>query len=68
MDIKHLQLKSVRKKITIIPQEPVIFTGSIRDNLDPFGDYDDHQIWSAVEKSGLLRQMSGTVAFSIFIN
>nr|CAH7764296.1 unnamed protein product [Callosobruchus chinensis] len=60
MDIKHLQLKSVRKKITIIPQEPVIFTGSIRDNLDPFGDYDDHQIWSAVEKSGLLRQMSGT--------
>nr|CAI5828354.1 unnamed protein product [Callosobruchus analis] len=59
LDIKTLQLATVRQKITIIPQEPVVFKGSIRDHLDPFRSYNDHEIWSALEKSGLLRQMSG---------
>nr|CAI5828356.1 unnamed protein product [Callosobruchus analis] len=57
LDIKTLQLATVRQKITIIPQEPVVFKGSIRDHLDPFRSYNDHEIWSALEKSGLLSYM-----------
>ncbi|CAH2013757.1 unnamed protein product [Acanthoscelides obtectus] len=67
MDIKYLQLKTIRQKITIIPQEPVLFTGTIRDNLDPFGDYDDHEIWSAIEKAGLRSAESGSNITSLEI-
>ena len=36
VDIKQLSLKKLRSKVTIIPQEPVLFSGSIRSNIDPF--------------------------------
>ena len=34
-------------------QDPVLFSGSLRDNLDPFGRYSDSQIWSALRKTNL---------------
>ncbi len=39
-----------RSFAVVIPQEPVVFTGSVRYNLDPFGENDDAQLWSALEK------------------
>ena len=44
VDISKVHIKKLRKKITMIPQDPVIFTGSLRFNLDPFQTQTDEQI------------------------
>ncbi|KAL5019757.1 hypothetical protein ScPMuIL_002649 [Solemya velum] len=49
VDIAEIGLHELRSKITILPQEPVIFCGSLRRNLDPFGRYDDSDIWQSLE-------------------
>lgn len=41
VDTKSVSLHKLRSKISIIPQEPVLFSGSLRKNLDPFDDYED---------------------------
>lgn len=46
----NLGLHDLRHKLTIIPQDPVIFSGSIRLNLDPFDVHTDDELWSALEK------------------
>jgi ABC-type multidrug transport system fused ATPase/permease subunit len=38
----------VRKRICIIPQEPVMFKGTVRSNLDPFGEASDNELWHAL--------------------
>lgn len=42
----------MRKNISIIPQEPILFSATIRYNLDPFNEFDDEQLWKAVEEVG----------------
>nr|XP_023012684.1 multidrug resistance-associated protein 4-like [Leptinotarsa decemlineata]XP_023012685.1 multidrug resistance-associated protein 4-like [Leptinotarsa decemlineata]XP_023012686.1 multidrug resistance-associated protein 4-like [Leptinotarsa decemlineata] len=53
MDIKDLSLDILRSNIAIIPQDPVLFSGTIRSNIDPFDKYEDEVIWKAVDKVGL---------------
>ncbi|KAF8071336.1 abcC3 [Scenedesmus sp. PABB004] len=48
LDIAALPLREVRKRISIIPQEPVMFKGSVRSNLDPFGEASDNELWHAL--------------------
>ncbi|CAF2747057.1 unnamed protein product [Rotaria sp. Silwood2] len=49
VDIRHIGLHDVRSRITIIPQDAVIFAGTVRFNVDPFGSYSDAEIWAALE-------------------
>jgi ABC-type multidrug transport system fused ATPase/permease subunit len=50
IDISTVGLDHVRRRISIIPQDPVLFTGTMRSNLDQFGDYSDTEIWHALEQ------------------
>lgn len=49
VDTGSLALQQLRSKISIIPQEPVLFSATVRYNLDPFNNYDDDQLWKALE-------------------
>ncbi|XP_063327094.1 multidrug resistance-associated protein 1 [Pelmatolapia mariae] len=53
VDIAKLGLHELRSRITIIPQDPVLFSGSLRMNLDPFDSYSDEEVWRALEFSHL---------------
>ncbi|KAI8911120.1 P-loop containing nucleoside triphosphate hydrolase protein [Gorgonomyces haynaldii] len=53
VDISRLGVGQLRSRLTIIPQDPVLFSGSIRENLDPFGVHTDEALWDALEKACL---------------
>ncbi|XP_076239794.1 multidrug-Resistance like Protein 1 isoform X1 [Calliopsis andreniformis] len=53
IDITKLGLHDLRSRLTIIPQDPVLFSGSLRMNLDPFGCYNDEELWKALEHAHL---------------
>ncbi|XP_065540276.1 multidrug resistance-associated protein 1 isoform X5 [Lathamus discolor] len=53
LDIAQLGLHDLRSKITVIPQDPVLFSGSLRMNLDPLNQYTDADIWTALELTQL---------------
>uniref|UniRef100_A0A7N8XQL6 Multidrug resistance-associated protein 1 n=1 Tax=Mastacembelus armatus TaxID=205130 RepID=A0A7N8XQL6_9TELE len=59
VDIAQLGLHELRSRITIIPQDPVLFSGSLRLNLDPFDSYTDEDVWMALEFSHLKTFVSG---------
>ncbi|UJR31942.1 hypothetical protein I4U23_019415 [Adineta vaga] len=66
IDTKQLSLYDLRRHISIIPQDPVLFNDTLRINLDPFGEYSDMEIWNALEEvqlksdeiSGLQQQIT----------
>lgn len=62
IDTKDIGLHDLRSKISIIPQEPVLFSGTMRKNLDPFDDYSDEVLWRALEDVELKDAVSDLVA------
>ncbi|KAI7805399.1 canalicular multispecific organic anion transporter 1 isoform X1 [Triplophysa rosa] len=53
IDISTLGLHDLRSRITIIPQDPVLFCGTLRMNLDPFEKFSDEDIWRVLELAHL---------------
>lgn len=53
VDILRVGIRFLRSKIGIIPQNPVLFSGTVRSNMDPFGLYTDEEIWHAIERCGM---------------
>lgn len=53
MDISSLGLHELRRAMTVIPQDPALFFGTLRQNLDPFEKHADEQIWDALKHSHL---------------
>lgn len=50
VNTQAIGIHDLRKKISIIPQEPVLFSASLRYNLDPFGEFPDVKLWDALEE------------------
>lgn len=53
IDISSIGLHDLRSRLSIIPQDPTMFEGSVRTNLDPLEEYTDEQIWEALDKCQL---------------
>ena len=53
VDISSVAIDLLRKQIAIIPQDPVLFSGSLRSNLDPFEKHSDEAIWKALARAQL---------------
>lgn len=48
IDISRLGLHDLRSRFGIIPQEPVLFEGTVRSNIDPIGQHSDEDIWKVI--------------------
>lgn len=57
IEISSIGLHDLRSRLSIIPQDPTMFEGSIRTNLDPLEEYTDEQIWEALDKCQLSEEV-----------
>ena len=67
-DIVQIGLHILRRNITIIPQDPVLFSGTIRTNIDPFREFSDDDIASALKKVNIWRYLGGEELHMVVAN
>ncbi|XP_032473157.1 canalicular multispecific organic anion transporter 2 isoform X5 [Phocoena sinus] len=53
LNVADIGLHDLRSQLTIIPQDPILFSGTLRMNLDPFGNYSEEDMWRVLELSHL---------------
>lgn len=59
VDISKIGLHTLRRALAIIPQDPVVFSGDVRNNLDPFTQCSDEEIWTALANVNLKECIEG---------
>ncbi|CAH8680240.1 unnamed protein product [Schistosoma haematobium] len=62
VDLSRIGLHELRSRFSILPQEPIIFAGTLRFNLDPFGKLPDIDLWRAIESAHLTDWVRSTNA------
>eukprot|EP00949_MAST-11_sp_MAST-11-sp1_P004080 g4080.t1 len=70
IDVSKVPLQRLRSCLSCIPQEPVLFAGTIRSNLDPFLEYNDDAIWEALERVSLkafVQSLDGKLSFPVTV-
>ncbi|KAF9288796.1 hypothetical protein BGZ68_010621 [Mortierella alpina] len=71
IDISRLGLRDLRQHLAIIPQDPTLFAGTLRSNLDPFHEATDMELWQALERAHLKAHVStlaGGLSFEVAQN
>ena len=58
LDVSKIKLHDLRSRLAIIPQDPVLFSGTVRSNLDPFGEYSDKDLYDALARVHLISSTS----------
>jgi ABC-type multidrug transport system fused ATPase/permease subunit len=71
VDISSVGLAELRQRLAIIPQDPVLYGGTVRSNLDPFGAYSDQDLWASLEAVSLasaVRALDGELGAAVSEN